>query len=61
MGDIIHALPAVASLKHSIPGSHVTWIVEPPWEPLLEGLPELAPGAYFWERAVPAGSAAWGE
>jgi hypothetical protein len=31
------------------------------WEPLLQGLPELAREAYFWERAVPAGSAAWGE
>ena len=31
------------------------------WEPLLDGLPELARDAYFWERAVPAGSAAWGE
>ncbi len=31
------------------------------WEPLLQGLPELAHEAYFWERPVPAGSAAWGE
>ena len=28
MGDIIHALPAVASLKHSYSGSRLTWIVE---------------------------------
>ena len=25
------------------------------WEPLLQGLPELAHEAYFWERAVPGG------
>src|SRR6266478_9244113 len=37
MGDIIHALPAVASLKHSLPGSHITWAVAPQWAPLLEG------------------------
>jgi heptosyltransferase-1 len=37
MGDIIHALPAVASLKHSFPGSQVTWAVEPRWAALLEG------------------------
>jgi heptosyltransferase-1 len=37
MGDIVHSLPAVASLKHSHPGSHLTWAVEPQWEPLLEG------------------------
>jgi heptosyltransferase-1 len=39
MGDIIHTLPAVASLKHSFPGSHLTWAVEPRWAPLLEGNP----------------------
>src|SRR5271169_2881507 len=39
MGDIIHALPAVASLKHSFPGSRLTWLVEPRWAPLLEGNP----------------------
>lgn len=37
MGDIIHTLPAVASLKHSYPGSHLTWVVEPQWAPLLAG------------------------
>ena len=39
MGDIIHALPAAASLKHSYPGSHLTWAVEPRWAPLLEANP----------------------
>ena len=28
MGDIIAALPAVASLKHSIPHSKIAWVVE---------------------------------
>ena len=31
MGDILHALPAVAWLKQSHPGSHLTWLVEPRW------------------------------
>ena len=39
MGDIIHALPAVASLKNSFPGCDLTWAVEPQWECLLEGNP----------------------
>jgi heptosyltransferase I len=39
MGDILHTLPAVASLKHSHPGSRVTWVVEARWSPLLEGNP----------------------
>ena len=39
MGDVIHTLPAVASLKHSYPGSRLTWAVEPRWAPLLENNP----------------------
>jgi len=39
MGDIVHALPAVASLKHGFPGWQVTWVVEPRWAPLLEANP----------------------
>jgi heptosyltransferase-1 len=37
MGDIIHALPGVASLKHSFPAAAITWVVEPKWAPLLRG------------------------
>jgi heptosyltransferase I len=39
MGDIIHALPAVASLKHNFPQSRLTWVVAPQWAPLLNGNP----------------------
>ena len=39
MGDVIHALPAVATLKHSFPHSHVSWVIKPQWAPLLEGNP----------------------
>ncbi|MGD0665965.1 MAG: glycosyltransferase family 9 protein [Bryobacteraceae bacterium] len=39
MGDIVHALPAVASLKQGFPGAHLTWVVEPQWAVLLEGNP----------------------
>jgi heptosyltransferase-1 len=46
MGDIVHALPAAASLKHGFPGSQVTWIVEPRWAPLLVSNP-------FVDRVVP--------
>ena len=41
MGDVIHTLPAAASLQHSMPGSRVTWLVRPRWAPLLEGNPYL--------------------
>jgi heptosyltransferase-1 len=39
MGDVIAALPAVASLKHSLPHSRITWIIEPRWSVLLQGNP----------------------
>ena len=39
MGDVVHALPAVAWLKQSQPDSLLTWLVEPRWAPLLEGNP----------------------
>jgi heptosyltransferase-1 len=39
MGDVIHALPAVASLKHSFPHSHLTWVIRHRWTPLLENNP----------------------
>jgi heptosyltransferase-1 len=41
MGDIIHTLPSVASLKQSYPHSHVAWAVERKWAGLLEGNPFL--------------------
>ena len=37
MGDIIHALPAVASLRHSFPRARLTWVVQEQWVPLLKG------------------------
>jgi len=39
MGDVLHTLPAVASLKHSCPGCRLTWAIEPQWAGLLEGNP----------------------
>ncbi len=37
MGDIVHALPAVTSLRASFPGLQVSWAVHPKWRELLEG------------------------
>ena len=41
MGDIIHALPAVASLRQSFPKHNLTWVVARKWLPLLEGNPHI--------------------
>jgi heptosyltransferase-1 len=39
MGDIIHALPAVASLKQSFPQRRVVWAMAPKWRALVDGNP----------------------
>ena len=39
MGDIVHALPAAATLRHSFPDSRLTWVVKTKWAPLLEANP----------------------
>jgi heptosyltransferase-1 len=54
MGDILHTLPAVASLKHSYPGSRVSWVVEPQWAPLLEANPFID-RLVLLHRDTPAG------
>lgn len=48
MGDVLHALPAVAALKQMLPECWVGWVVEPRWLPLLTALsggPLAAAGA----------------
>jgi heptosyltransferase-1 len=42
LGDVLHALPALATLKCSFPGWEVDWLVESRWRPLLEGNPYLS-------------------
>ncbi len=41
MGDIVHTLPAVASLRRGFPKAHLTWLVERRWAPLLEDNPSI--------------------
>ena len=41
MGDIIHTLPAVATLKRGFPEAEIDWVVEGHWAPLLERNPYL--------------------
>ena len=35
MGDVLHALPAVAALHEARPESKIDWVVDPRWAPLL--------------------------
>lgn len=41
MGDIIHTLPAVTTLKKRFPDHKLVWLVAPRWAPLLEGNPHI--------------------
>lgn len=41
MGDIIHALPAVAALRAQFPSTPLTWVVESRWTALLEANPNI--------------------
>ncbi len=42
LGDIVHTLPAAATLKHAFPDAEIDWVVEKHWAPLLEHNPHLA-------------------
>ncbi len=37
MGDILHAVPAVMSLRRRWPAAEIAWVLEPRWMPLLAG------------------------
>lgn len=41
MGDILHAMPAVASVRLAYPEAHIAWAVQPRWLPLLAGYPHI--------------------
>jgi heptosyltransferase-1 len=61
MGDVIAALPAVASLKHSIPHSKITWVVEPKWSVLLEDNPYVDSVMLLDRRKFSGLGSAWHE
>jgi heptosyltransferase I len=61
MGDVIATLPAVASLKHSIPHSRITWAIEPKWSALLEGNPYVDSVMLIDRRTLSGVRQAWRE
>jgi heptosyltransferase-1 len=61
MGDVIAALPAVASLKHSIPHSKITWVIDPKWSLLLEGNPYVDSVMHLDRRTFTGLRNAWRE
>ena len=41
LGDVVHALPAVALVKQRWPDARLRWLINPEWAPLLEGNPNV--------------------
>ena len=62
MGDVIHTLPAVATLKRAFPSAEIDWVVEGHWAPLLERNPHLSQlhrlETRTWRRRL-AATATW--
>ncbi len=50
LGDIVHTLPAVAMLRQRWPESHIRWIANTEWLPLLDGNPHIAEAIEFPRR-----------
>jgi heptosyltransferase I len=59
LGDIIHALPAVASLRQSFPTERITWVVASKWAQMLEGNPHVDRIVAFERRGKGALYRAW--
>jgi heptosyltransferase-1 len=41
LGDIAHSLPVLTALRQRFPSSHLSWVVNRGYAPLLEGHPDL--------------------
>jgi heptosyltransferase I len=52
MGDVIHALPAVAALRQACPKATIGWLIEERWAELLCTLPAARSGARSEQRAL---------
>ncbi|HSB15786.1 MAG TPA: glycosyltransferase family 9 protein [Bryobacteraceae bacterium] len=61
MGDVLHALPAVATLKHGFPNSRLSWVIAPKWAPLIEGNPFVDEAILFERKTFSGLVSAWRE
>jgi len=52
IGDIVHALPAVAALGHSFPQAEIHWLIESRYASLLAGNP-------YVHRIIPLDTLSW--
>lgn len=59
MGDIVHALPAVASLRKSFPEKRIVWVVARKWKDLLDGNPNIDETILFDRENTQAIAGTW--
>lgn len=56
LGDVVHALPTVATLRAAFPEARLDWLVEARWQELLEGNPDIsnliAVDTFAWRRGL---------
>ena len=56
LGDVVHCLPLLSSLRARFPRAHLAWIVNRAYAPLLEGHPHLDAIVPFDRGAFKAGA-----
>lgn len=57
LGDVIHTVPAVVSLRHANPDTRISWVVEAPYRELVEivaGVDAIPVRLKKWGRALRA-------
>lgn len=42
LGDVVHALPVAEELHRAWPGSRISWVIDPRWQPIIEKNPAVA-------------------
>ncbi|HWL54737.1 MAG TPA: glycosyltransferase family 9 protein [Chthoniobacteraceae bacterium] len=52
MGDVVHTLPAVAAIGRRYPQARLRWLVNPEWQPLLEGNRYVSQSIVFPRREL---------
>ncbi len=55
MGDIVHTLPAAATLRRAFPKGEIDWLVEERWAGLLDGNPHINAAIKMARRNPPMG------
>src|ERR1041384_2346941 len=64
LGDVVHALPAVALVADAHPEAEITWVINPEFVPLLRGNPDVDhvhvfPRGDFRGLGAPGNMLAW--